>query len=495
MLLILLLVFALYILYVTYLYPRYLSPLRHLPGPPPGSFPFLGNLPEIFSSDVANAYRRWLKAYGPVYRVHGLFNEHQLLIADPALIQYIFGKHPYEYPKPRAARKAFEVITKNGLLVAEGMDHKRQKKYLQAVFHHKHIVAMAPTMFRVARQLVERWKHHVVDEWSEMIVDDDVSRATLDIIGQVAFGHEFNALDRTGEPIYEHYQVLLHAPPAVDNIVAFLLPMARAYLPSYRRVFQATEAIDDILANVVSKRWQCMQAGHDTPHDLLGALLERAQLQEEEDGITQNELMAQMHTFASAGHATIATVLMWAIHELASDALVQSTLRAEIRTHFPRGIHVAPSADDLNRLHYLDMVIKEIQRLNSVAPTSSRCASVDDTLPNGLFVPKGTQITIFKTIMHTLPSVWGEDADTFRPERWNELDPTTIPHFSYIYFPFLVGARGCIGSKLALLELKMVIACLINQFEFRPAYGHTVCKKFGVVNKPMPYVKVQVRVL
>jgi cytochrome P450 len=116
----------------------------------------------------------------------------------------------------------------------------------------------------------------------------------------------------------------------------------------------------------------------------------------------------------------------------------------------------------------------------------------DDTLPNGLFLPKGTNVTMINTVMHTLPSIWGEDAHGFRPERWSELDTANIPHFNYIYIPFLAGARSCIGSRLALLELKMLICCLVSEFAFSPVSGHVVRPKFGLMNKPLPHVKVHV---
>jgi cytochrome P450 len=155
----------------------------------------------------------------------------------------------------------------------------------------------------------------------------------------------------------------------------------------------------------------------------------------------------------------------------------------------------APTADQLHRLPYLDMVIKEVLRLYPVAVASFRQATQDDTLPTGDFLPKGTEVVIYMIILHRMEEYWGKDAAEFNPDRWYDIHPEQFPNFIHIYMPFLCGARTCIGQKLALLELKMVLVCLMQAFAFDPVPGHVVKSFISLTLRPSPHVKVHVKAL
>lgn len=97
--------------------------------------------------------------------------------------------------------------------------------------------------------------------------------------------------------------------------------------------------------------------------------------------------------------------------------------------------------------------------------------------------------------IHKLPSIWGPDASEFRPSRW--LDPGASSPDSkmnsvYSWVPFLTGPRGCIGSKMALSEIKVILSILIRNFEFRDT-GAEVKKKLVLVTIPDPGLKLWVK--
>jgi cytochrome P450 len=71
---------------------------------------------------------------------------------------------------------------------------------------------------------------------------------------------------------------------------------------------------------------------------------------------------------------------------------------------------------------------------------------------------QGTMLIIFAAVQQRLPKYWGDDADTFRPERHLERDINSMPPFTFL--PFLAGQRGCIGNRFALLEMKVVQAAV-----------------------------------
>jgi cytochrome P450 len=83
--------------------------------------------------------------------------------------------------------------------------------------------------------------------------------------------------------------------------------------------------------------------------------------------------------------------------------------------------------------------------------------------------------------------IWGPTADNFDPKRW--LDSNLIKNIANLnYLPFLNGARGCIGNKLALAEAKILLGMLIRNFIFQPIEGFQIRKRDVPIPKPDPYL-------
>jgi len=106
-------------------------------------------------------------------------------------------------------------------------------------------------------------------------------------------------------------------------------------------------------------------------------------------------------------------------------------------------------------------------RLYPVFPQMNRVALVDTILPTGggsdgkspIFAPAGTGFDTSWYNLHRLKSVWGEDADEFKPERWQTFKPET-----WQYLPFGGGPRSCLGRTKALVEASYVIVRLMREF-------------------------------
>jgi cytochrome P450 len=433
---------------------------------------------------------KWTNDYGPIVRFGDLFNAPRIILSDPASIQHMLGKAVYTYVKPPLPRAILESTTGVGLLVAEGMEHKRQRKYLQSIFSYKYIKRMAPDMFVKAQELVAKWKRDV-EQNSQVIVDEDVSHTALNIIGSAGFGYEFDAHAEEKSPLSEAYSVLTNYPRGFSMVLGFRYKWMRPLLSHFRKVNKAEQVVDEVVRNLIRTRQQEMLQGHVDGTDVLTVLLRESMA----DGtqLTETELISQVMTVAIAGHETTAAGITWAMYALANHPHVQDKLRAEIIQHFPT-LDSAPTSDQLNQLDYLDMVIKEVLRLHCPVPAIMRYSDKDDTLPNGVFIPKGTQVEPYTLIMHTLKQYWGDDADEFNPERWTT-NISDMPNFTHVYFPFSAGVRTCIGMKLALLELKMVLVSVLHAFKLEPVPGHKVSTTIGLALRPSPYVLLNLKLV
>lgn len=107
---------------------------------------------------------------------------------------------------------------------------------------------------------------------------------------------------------------------------------------------------------------------------------------------------------------------------------------------------------------------------------TSRVATVTDEV-NGIKIPEHT--IIFILLHNRDKSVWGSDADEFKPDRWNNLPA------SYNYLTFLQGPRSCIGRQFAETEMKVLLIALIRRFQFDEVVkGRHVEKKVLITTRP-----------
>jgi cytochrome P450 len=181
---------------------------------------------------------------------------------------------------------------------------------------------------------------------------------------------------------------------------------------------------------------------------------------------TEQERVADVVTFLLAGHDTTSYQLSWIIVELGRHPEVVAKLRAELKQVLPEGSDPTKwTPQHLSQLSYLYDVIREGQRLwPSAAITTSREALVDIPYDNGtsaMIIPTGSAIGIHAFAMGRLGI---DHPDEFIPERWQ--DKSQAEKLKELFLPFSYGQRSCVGQNLALLELKLVLACLFSRFDF-----------------------------
>ncbi|KAI0309650.1 cytochrome P450 [Amylostereum chailletii] len=114
-------------------------------------------------------------------------------------------------------------------------------------------------------------------------------------------------------------------------------------------------------------------------------------------------------------------------------------------------------------LRYLDAVINESMRIHSLVGMGlPREVPDGGMVVLGKFFPAGSVLSVPSYSVHRNASVWGEDVDVFRPERWLEDNSTRAKAF----YPFSFGPRACVGRNLVTMEMPIFIASLFRRYEF-----------------------------
>lgn len=88
----------LFVVYRSWIYPFYLSPLRHIPTAP--GFPLWGHFWEVITTEVGVPQREWHAKYGGIVRYFFPFGSERLSVTDDDALKQITTRNPYNYPKP-----------------------------------------------------------------------------------------------------------------------------------------------------------------------------------------------------------------------------------------------------------------------------------------------------------------------------------------------------------------------------------------------------------
>ncbi|RYO88454.1 hypothetical protein DL762_003748 [Monosporascus cannonballus] len=187
------------------------------------------------------------------------------------------------------------------------------------------------------------------------------------------------------------------------------------------------------------------------------------------------ETCDQISTFLFSGHDTTSILLSWVFYELSRTPHALSAVRAELDKLF--GPDPSPSevrarllsghAEELlNRMTYTAAVIKETLRLWPPGGTGRMTkpgTGLTVQTPTGEYCLDGMLIYNCASIIMRDPSVYGDTADVFVPERWLQ-DAAKIP--AGAWRPFERGPRNCIGQELANIEARVIIALVARRYDF-----------------------------
>ncbi|KAG8909309.1 hypothetical protein FRC01_007020 [Tulasnella sp. 417] len=457
--------------------------------------------------------------YGLNMRIHGMgYFDERFVTFDPVAINYILGRAADLFPKPWQSRRLVSRLVGDGLFVAEGEQHRRQRKIISPAFSNHSLRTLQPIFFSKAIELRDTLsklvknaatsssdKNEKVDDGLVVDMNNWLWRTTFDIIGLAGFSYSFDSLKNDENELYVAYRDML----TIGVKYGFTLrSMLEIWFPWIGRVFPNEESnviqkskliVNRIGTEIVKqKKAAIMQdkmlgesgKGRDILSLLIGANMTEFTAQYQ---LSDEELLTQISTLLFVGSDTTSIALAWILHLLTLNPDVQQKLREAIASKIPSTDSF--SVTDQNAvmsLPYLDHVVKEALRLIPPLHSTLRVAAKDDRIPTSdgteVLIRAGQFVHIAFEAFNTRKDVWGEDAFEFKPERWANL-PTAAkeaPGLVMGLMSFSLGPHSCPGYQFAMLEIKAVLSALIPAFTFEKSPKDTI--KMGNILVTRPFV-------
>ena len=224
-------------------------------------------------------------------------------------------------------RRAFRIILGDGLVIAEGETHERQRKVLSPAFATGYIREIVPIFVQKGDELVNALGERLSSQSTAegMDVSDLLTRSTLDIIGSaclspkflvaeanpVGFGHDLDSLHDPNEPFAKAYSTMFHeAPTNILSLAGYYLPwISNIPLPIFSRASEVFDARKSIVTHA-TKLVRDRESNSITGKDMLSLMIAENRKVEgrlAEEGPTETDIVNQVMTFLCAGHETTST--------------------------------------------------------------------------------------------------------------------------------------------------------------------------------------------
>ncbi|KAI1738233.1 cytochrome P450 [Xylaria scruposa] len=518
-----------WVVYSFFLYPNLFSPLRHIPTVDADKW-WSRQAFRLMTEPRGIPQADWVDkvAHNGLVRYRTLMNAERVIVTAPEALAEVLTTKSYQFKKPDLVVTALKPIAGDGILLAEGDQHRLQRRTLLPAFAYRHIKDLYGLMWEISSNAVASLTEAVSEaskiDQQPYITDISTwaSKVTLDIIFCAGMGQSVDSVRdqdanyRTLQSIYKTVFTQKRQDFILFILRIWVLPSwVLPYVPLKRNIElgKAAKTLRDICRQLIRQKKSDLESevADKTEKDILTVSLSYG-------GFTEDELIEQLLTFLVAGHETTATALTWAVYVLSKNPDMQTRLRDEIRTHL-RSPSSPNSAEDLatvidNNMPYLHAICQEVLRYFAPVPITFREAAVDTSI-SGTPIPAGTQIAIVPRATNHDKSLWGEDARVFNPDRYlsqpkqAHVDPldedahvesskkNTGARSNYATLTFLHGPRSCIGQSFSKSELAILLATLVGRFEFALAdesmRDETKLKlRRGATNRPLNGMNVKI---
>ncbi|KAM5131630.1 cytochrome P450 3A11-like [Callospermophilus lateralis] len=338
------------------------------------------------------------------------------------------------------------------LFAARDEEWKRLRVLLSPVFSSGKLKEMFPIINQYGDALV-KYLSQEVKKGKPVTMKEMLGSYSMDVIVSTSFGVNVNSLNNPQDPFVKKAKNVLVLFP-------FLRPVFQAL-----NVCRFSKSVLDFFKNAVMMMKQKRLEDKEKHRiDFLQLMIDSQNSQDKEpyQGLSDLEIAAQSIIFILAGYDTTSSTLSFIMYVLATHPDVQKKLQQEIDETLPNKATV--TYDVLFEMKYLDMVVNETLRLYPIFERTVRVCKKDVEL-NGVLIPKGTNVAIPIYSLHQNSTYWPEP-EKFYPGRFSKKNKDSIN--PYVYMPFGNGPRNCIGMRFALMNMKLALIRLLQNFSFHP---------------------------
>jgi len=393
------------------------------------------------SRDLLGTLADWQQTYGDVVHLR-IRPEHTIVVTDPQLVRELLVTHHDALVRWERGTRVFAQLHGHSVLTVEGDAWRYKRHALQPSFNPKAVGAFVPNIAGATGQALADWPAQAAN-WP---VESALTSLTMDVIVQLMFS------DQIGEDARLAQNAVRTVSEAAN--ADFYWPASWPdWVPWKRARREALRVLRDLIDRYLHTRLKMPDDAW--PDDLLSRLLH---LHRENARMWPLQAVRDecMTTFL-AGHETAAATLTWWAWCMASNPVAQAAARDEVNQVLRGG---APTPDTRPALRYVAQTIEETMRLYPAAPLLISRRALRPIALGAWQFPARTMFMLPVQLMHHDPR-WFPEPASFHPSRFAD-DAPQVPRGAYM--PFGTGPRVCLGQHLAMAEMTVIAAMVLQRF-------------------------------
>ncbi|MCX4092689.1 cytochrome P450 [Nocardia sp. alder85J] len=420
--------------------------------------PYLGRALHYLRWGPAEVLGRYEK-YGPVSYNRSLGVD-RVLVAGPDAVDEVLGKRRNDFGQ--GWDYFIGPFFRRGLLLLEFSEHMYHRRIMQQAFTRQRLEAHLAEVTPVVDAAIARWVPGGPGGARDVELYPTVKDLTLEIATAV-----FMAAD---------------AGPQRERLGKAFIDCTHAALAIVRRPvpggawwagLRGRKVLEEYFTHMIPEKRRT------TAEDFFSALCHART--EDGEQFSDEDVVNHMIFLIMAAHDTTTTTATTVAYYLGHHPDWQQRVREEARALHADLNGAPPTITDLDRLHNLDLVVKESLRLVPPVPGLVRRA-VRDTEVAGRFIPAGTNVDLAYIVNHLSPDLW-TDPLRFDPDRFDDPRREDRNH-RLAWMPFGAGAHKCIGMHFGIFEVKAIIAAMVRDHEWRIPADYVM--PWGFTTIPFP---------
>jgi cytochrome P450 len=395
-----------------------------------------------------------VRDYGDVVCLGGIGAQKFYLVSHPHDIEHVWKSHHRNYVRG-SNFQLLKPLGGDGLFLSEGDAWRAQRRLLQPAFHISRLTGMVDTMNASIAAMLARWQT-AIRPGTPFDLEREMMGVLIDISARTLFGTEVAADAATIDESITTAFSILHRRVLSAVPFPWWVPF-----PSHVRFLRAVAALDEVVYRLIDERRRSAVEGGDVLSTLLSVRDEAG------EPMSDRQIRDEVVTLLVAGHESTGATLSWLLYLLSRYPMVAARVKAELAEVLGGR---TPTFQDLPRLQYLSLVLKETLRLYPPFWMLTRTPVADDVL-SGHRIPAGSILMFSAYVTQRRPEFW-PNPEAFDPERFLPERSEGRPPFAY--FPFGGGPRLCIGARLAEMQSLLVLAAVLQRYDFHAVPGRRV---------------------
>ncbi|XP_073988992.1 cytochrome P450 6k1-like isoform X1 [Rhodnius prolixus] len=437
--------------------------------------PIIGNLlPVVLMKNSAGDLYKEAYLKFPNKKVVGLYElmKPVLVIKDPKLLERILVKDFHHFVDH--GNMLNEGLFSNGLFQLSGTIWRSLRYKMSPAFTSGKLKMVFNGMLDCTEEMINLMKKHLHQDYE---VQNALITFTIDVIANTVFGVQINDIIAR-EEFAKYGTSIFNVTPSRYMQMIMLMQMPKiSKMLGFKFMNKDTEKY---FKRIIKQTFDQRIGGQNQRNDYLNHLVKlkekgviEIQTRDEDDAflgldeappaenveITDEILAGQAFQFLAAGFDPLFNTMMFVMFDMASFPKTQEKARQEIKQVLE--IHGGYSYKAIKEMTYLEQCIQETLRLHPLTPFLLRTCTKTYTTYFGLEIEPGQKIIIPLSALHIDPQHF-PDPEAYIPER----QPPNTSKSNFTYLPFGDGPRMCIGLRFAMLELKLGLAKIIENFKF-----------------------------